>query len=407
MSRFSKKIGRKKISVLGATGSIGQSVADVIASAPEAFDVQVLTAHKEAEALSKVALRLNAKCAVISDESQYENLKEYLSGSKIEVRAGRPALEHSIEGNTDLTVSAITGMAGLKPLIQAIENSKAVAIANKEPLVAAGRLVMEAAQKANCKIIPIDSEHNAVFQVFENHNRDQIERIVLTASGGPFRCMSLEDMKSVTPEQALKHPTWAMGRKISIDSATMMNKALEVIEAYILFNLPAEKIEVLINPQSLVHALVEYADGSVLAQMGASDMRTPIAYALAWPERMSTPGRRFDLKTFNNLTFEPPDFGRFPALKQGYACLKSSDSAASLVLNAANEIAVEAFLAGHLAFLGIADVSQQALDRFGSEKAKTLEEILALDRLVRSAAKAYIDQNNGGFSPQTRVRKIK
>ena len=263
----------KNIAILGVTGSIGASTKHVILSAPERFAVSVVTANNNAEALARDAIALKAKMAVIADETQYGALKAFLSGTKIEVRAGRDALNTAVPAGTDITVSAITGMAGLEPLLHALENSKCVGIANKEPLVAAGQLVMEAAGKSGCRILPIDSEHNAVFQVFDFERREGIEKIILTASGGPFRTWSLAQMAMATPAQALAHPTWSMGQKISIDSATMMNKALEIVEAHVLFAMPADKIEVLIHPQSVVHSMVEYADGSVLAQMGASDMR--------------------------------------------------------------------------------------------------------------------------------------
>jgi 1-deoxy-D-xylulose-5-phosphate reductoisomerase len=393
----------KNISILGATGSIGQSTADVILSSPDQFNVQVITAHSDAEKLAAMAVKLRAEAAVIADEAQYKSLQAALSGSGIEARAGMDALEHAVPPNTDMTVSAITGMAGLQPLLYAIQNSKSIAIANKEPLVAAGRFVMEAAQKSGCRILPIDSEHNAVFQVFNPAQRTQIARIVLTASGGPFRTWSRAQMAAATPEQALAHPTWSMGRKISIDSATMMNKALEVIEAHILFDIPAENIEVLIHPQSIVHAMVEYADGSVLAQMGASDMRTPIAHALAWPERMPTPGRRLDLSQLQTLEFQSPDFEQFPALKLAYACLRSADPAAPLILNSANEVAVEAFLAQKIGFLQISEVAEYALGHFAHSPVPDLSAAMALDGLVRAGAKAYINQNSGRFVPQEKV----
>lgn len=393
----------KSIAILGVTGSIGQSTKDVILSAPGVFDVRAVTAQSNVQGLARDAKDLGATVAVIGDEDKYEELKAALAGSAIEARAGRKALEDCVPAGTDLCLSAITGMAGLRPLLNAIAHCKAVAIANKEPLVAAGHLVKEAASKSGCTILPVDSEHNAIFQVFDFDRPESVERIILTASGGPFRSWSLEQMAAATPEQALAHPTWSMGRKISIDSATMMNKALEVIEAQVLFGLKAEQIEVVIHPQSVVHSMVEYVDGSILAQMGASDMRTPIAHALAWPARMKTPGQRLDFRALKTLVFEQPDFERFPALSLAYECLNEGGDAA-LTLNAANEVAVEAFLAGELDFLGIIRTVEYALGNREKADLRDLDAIIEADRLVRVLARTYIKQTRDDAGHQTRVR---
>lgn len=364
---------KKRINILGVTGSIGQSTVKIILSAPEKFEVNVISAHTQRDELLKLKDQLGAKHAVCTQD---ENLDEYLAEP------------------VDLTVSAITGFAGLRPLLTAIEHSKAVGIANKEPLVAAGALVIEACRKHGTKILPIDSEHNAVFQVFNEAQRAGIERIILTASGGPFRTWSIEEMECATPAQAVAHPNWSMGHKISVDSASMMNKALEVIEAHYLFDMPSDKIDVLVHPQSVVHSMVEYADGSVLSQMGASDMCTPIAYALAWPERMATPGARLDLTTMGSLEFEPLDGEKFPAVQMAKDCIDAG-LAACVALNAANEVAVDAFLSEQIAFLDINNCVRHSLDALGGY-AKTiandaqLGDIEALDLDIRSEATTFI-----------------
>jgi 1-deoxy-D-xylulose-5-phosphate reductoisomerase len=383
----------KKINILGATGSIGKSVSDVILSAPAQFEVGLVTAHQNAADLADVAKKLGARKAVIANQAQYQALKDHLSGTKIEVAAGAEALEDAARQKADLTIASIMGMAGLKPLMAAIEGSAAVAVANKEPLVAAGPLVLAHAAKNKAQILPLDSEHNAIFQVFDQSQKAAIERIILTASGGPFRTWSLAEMAKATPAQALAHPNWSMGRKISIDSANMMNKALEIIEAHYLFDMPADKIDVLVHPQSVIHSLVEYADGSLLAQLGANDMRTPISHVLAWPQRMKTPGQRLDFKHIQALNFEPPDHERFPALNLAYSCLKAGQ-AACITMNAANEIAVEAFLTNHIGFLDIIGYVQDMLDKTNLSTINTLDEIILLDQSVRSETHNRIYKTN-------------
>ncbi|MCB1782892.1 MAG: 1-deoxy-D-xylulose-5-phosphate reductoisomerase [Alphaproteobacteria bacterium] len=386
---------RKKITILGATGSVGRAAQDIIKSAPERFDVQVVTAGTNAKSLAQAAKQLDARKAVIADENKLAELKELLSDTNIETAAGTNAISECAGEPADLVLAAIVGLAGLRPILNALEAGINIAVANKEPLVAAGQLVTELAKKTGAKILPVDSEHNAIFQVFEEQNRAEIEKIILTASGGPFRESTKEQMAKATPAEALAHPNWTMGRKISIDSATMVNKALEVIEAHYLFNMPAEKIEVLIHPQSIVHSMVSYTDGSVLAQMGASDMRTPVTYALGWPERMEGCGDKLDFTKIKSLTFSAPDLDKFPSLSYAYEALEKGQ-AACITLNAANEVAVDAFLNEKISFPQITECIRYALDNIPrashSEKELGIEDIEALDRTVRDLTTRYIAQ---------------
>lgn len=373
----------KRISILGVTGSIGQSTVDVIKAHPDKFAVQAVTAHQNVQKLADLAVELNARAAVIADEDLYKDLKSALSGRDIEVLAGHDAICEAASMPADIVMAGIVGMAGLKPLMAAIEQGCAVAIANKEPLVAAGEIIMQAAKKSGGTLLPVDSEHNAIFQVFDPAQKANIERIILTASGGPFRTMSLEEMERATPAQALAHPNWSMGDKISVDSATMMNKALEVIEAAILFDMPADKIEVLVHPESIIHSMVEYADGSILAQMGAADMRTPITNILGYPERLGTPGQRLDFRNLKRMSFEQVDRNRFPAVDLAYRALKDGP-AARIAMNAANEIAVQAFLEGRIGFLDITNAVCHTLDRGQAQPVDSLDEVLAYDEKIRT-----------------------
>ena len=383
---------KKSVSILGVTGSVGQSTADIIASDPDRFDVDVITAHKNWELLSETARRLRAKRVVIGDEQYADKLSDSLKGTDIIVHHGELATEECVAADTDLTVAAISGFAGLKPLLHAMKNSSAVAIANKEPLVAAGHLVMQAAEDYGTSILPIDSEHNAIFQVFDFDHPESIKRIILTASGGPFLRASEEEIANATPEQAVAHPNWDMGAKISVDSATMVNKALEVIEAHILFKLPAEKIDVVIHPQSVVHSFVEYSDGSVLAQMGPSDMRTPIAHALAWPERMTTPGETIDVTQLSSLEFEEANLTRFGALAMAYECLERGQ-AACLTMNTANEVAVDAFLQREIAFPDILACVRYAIDNQPDINLDTVDSVVQAHEAVREITKNYINEH--------------
>lgn len=379
----------KRITILGATGSVGQATADVVEAAAGRFEVVALTANRNAEKLAEMAQRLRARHAVVADPAAVEDLRARLRGTGITVAAGPQAVEEAAAMPADLTMAAIVGMAGLRPLMAALARGGAVAIANKEPLVAAGAQVMAAASRSGATILPVDSEHNAIFQVFDRTRREGIVRLILTASGGPFRDWSAADMARATPAQAVAHPNWSMGAKISVDSATMMNKALEVIEAHHLFSMPPEKIDVLIHPQSVVHSMVEYRDGSVLAQLGAPDMRTPIAYALGWPDRIDTPGQRLDFQTLGALTFAPTDPERFPALPLAYACLRAGP-AACIAFNAANEVAVEAFLAGRTGFSGILEIVRRCVEECPDGATETLDDIARLDDTVRRRARTYL-----------------
>lgn len=383
----------RKINVFGATGSIGESTLDLIRAHAARFDVQVVSAHSNAEKLADIALLHRAQYAVLADEGQYQILKDRLAGTGIKVAAGRAALLEHAEVPADISMMAIVGMAGLEPLMRAMKASNMIAIANKEPLVAAGALVMRSAREKNVKLLPVDSEHNAIFQVLDEQDRQSVERLILTASGGPFRTWPIEKIARATRQEALKHPTWEMGAKISIDSATMMNKALEVIEAHYLFDMPPEKIDVIIHPQSIIHSMVEYCDGSVLAQMGASDMRTPIANIISYPERLKTSGNTLNLKNISSLTFEDYDPARFPSIPLAYESLKSG-AAHSIAMNAANEVAVDAFLRDHIYFGDIMDCIRYTVDNMAqASRVESLDEILALDTVARARAKTYIDNS--------------
>lgn len=379
----------QRIHILGVTGSIGESTADVILHQPERFDVQIVSANRNVEKLAAQAQALQAKVAVICDSSLLGQLDALLSGTGIEARCDLCAA--IAQHPADMTMAAIMGMAGLEPLMAALKVSRSVAIANKEPLVAAGAQVLAAAQEASCTLLPIDSEHNAVYQVFDPAQRAAIKRIILTASGGSFRDWSLDQMRSATKAQALKHPNWTMGQKITIDSATMMNKALEIVEAAVLFDLDPAQIDVLIHPQSIVHGMVEYCDGSVLSQMGASDMRTPIANILGGAAgRLDTPGARLDLTQLSALEFYAPDAARYPALALAYQALQAGQHAC-IAMNAANEVAVEAFLADIIGFLDIVPVSAAVLDRAPEASFDGIAAIIAYDKARRAEAKVYID----------------
>lgn len=381
----------KRVSILGSTGSVGRSTVDLIESARADFQVVALTAQNNVDLLADQARRLNAEIAVIGNPDLYQTLKEKLSGTGIKPMAGPQAIVEAASHPADWVMAAIVGIAGLAPTLAAIGQGRVVALANKEALVCAGPLMVAAVKKSGATLLPVDSEHNAVFQVFDASQHAQIERIVLTASGGPFLNTPLEQLASVTVEQALRHPTWAMGPKISVDSATMMNKALEVIEAKYLFGMSVLKIDVLIHPQSIVHAMVEYADGSVLTQMGASDMRTPIAQTLAWPKRMKTSGKTLNLNQKINLSFEKPDLKRFQALDLVYNHLGDS-TAAPVVFNAANEQAVALFLKGEIGFDRIVPAVAQALEVWFARQrdlsVDSIEHILDIDTSVRGLAAA-------------------
>ena len=377
--------GKRRIAILGSTGSVGCNTVELVAAQPEAYEVEALVAQRSVERLAGQARQLRAKLAVVADESRYRALKALLEGSGIEVAAGPDAVVEAATRPADWVMAAIVGAAGLAPTLAAIRRGALVALANKEALVCAGDAMLAAVRGHGATLLPVDSEHNAIFQAMADGNREAIEGITLTASGGPFRTASLEEMARVRPETAVRHPIWSMGPKISIDSATMMNKGLEVIEAVRLFALPASAIAVLVHPQSVIHGMVHYRDGSVLAQLGSPDMRTPIAHTLAWPERIATPAPRLDLARLGQLTFELPDETRFPALRLARAALEAGGGA-PCVLNAANEVAVAAFLERRISFLDIAAAVDHVLQELGAPPVESIEAVLALDAQARAAA---------------------
>ncbi|MCW9039536.1 MAG: 1-deoxy-D-xylulose-5-phosphate reductoisomerase [Rhodospirillales bacterium] len=379
----------KKVTVLGSTGSIGSSTLDLIGRNPESFVVEALTANRRVDELVRQALAVRPRIAVVADEGAYQDLRAGLSGSGIEVAAGKKALVEAAQRPVDIVMAAIVGAAGLEPTMAAAKRGYTVALANKESLVCAGDLMMREVERSGGVLLPVDSEHNAIFQVLELDRIDQVEKIFLTASGGPFRTFSREQMVGVSPEQAVAHPNWSMGAKISIDSATMMNKGLELIEAVHLFKVSQDRIEILVHPQSVVHSLVAYEDGSVLAQMGTPDMRTPISYALAWPHRMRTPSQRLDLAEIAQLTFERPDSKRFPALTLAREALKTGGGAPT-ILNASNEVAVQAFLEGKLGFLDITRVVEETLGRIAVHQISSIADVHHLDDEARRVAGEFI-----------------
>lgn len=381
---------RKTVTILGATGSVGQSTLDLIQRSPEMFAVEALTAHSDVPGLANAARATSAKCAVIADATRFAELKDALSGTDIDVGAGEDAVVDAARRGADWTMAAIVGCAGLMPVMAALEGGKALALANKEALVSAGPLMIDAARRTGATLLPVDSEHNAIFQCLDRSAPKGVYRIILTASGGPFRTTPLEEMARATPAQAVAHPNWSMGAKISVDSATMMNKGLELIEAHHLFAMPAERLDVVIHPQSVVHSMVEYVDGSVLAQLGPTDMRIPIAHTLAWPERMDTPCERLDLPAIGRLDFTAPDFLRFPALKLARDVMVAG-GAAPAIMNAANEAAVAAFLAGEIAFGDIATVVARVLERYVPDHPMSLADVMAIDSEARRLALAVME----------------
>ncbi len=383
------------VTILGATGSIGASTLDLIGRHTDRFKLRAVTAHRNAEQLAEIARRFQVELAVISDENQLPILREALAGSGISIAAGCDGLNEAAALDSDIVVAGIVGVAGLSSVLTAVRRGAAVAFANKECLVSAGDLMMREVAAHGATLLPTDSEHNAIFQVFEERNRSAIARLILTASGGPFRDWSMEKMAQATPAQAVAHPNWDMGAKISVDSATMMNKGLEVIEARYLFDMPQDRIDVLIHPQSVVHSMVEYRDGSTLAQFGPPDMRVPIASALAWPERIEGPAEKLDLVAIGELSFSEPDVTRFPSLRLAREALNAG-AWAPPILNAANEVAVAAFLDGKIGFLDIAAMVEGVLSKTDAPVPQSLDDVFALDALGRRQAEAFL-------SPSTRA----
>lgn len=375
----------RSLTILGSTGSIGTSTLDIVRAHPDLYRVDVLTAYSNADLLIEQAREFSPRVVVIGQEDKYQQVKEGLEGTQTDIMAGEAAIAEAASIDTDFVMAAIVGAAGLRPTLNAIRRGATVGLANKESLVCAGDLVMDAVKASRATLLPVDSEHNAIFQVFDFDQACHVEKIHLTASGGPFRTLSFEDMRAVTPEQAVAHPNWTMGAKISVDSASMMNKGLELIEAFHLFPVKEEQIEILVHPQSVIHSMVEYEDGSVLAQLGSPDMRTPIAYSMAYPARIDAPVKRLNFAEIARLDFEAPDEVRFPSLKLARQALKEGDSATT-VLNAANEVAVAAFLAREIGFLDIPMIVEKVLNKVDRGPITRLQEVLRFDQLAREYA---------------------
>lgn len=379
----------RKISIFGATGSVGLSTLDIVRQHRDAFRIVALTANGNASALAKLAREFDAELAVVAEEDAFLELKAALAGTRTESAAGEAALIAAAQRTADWTMAAIVGCAGLPPTMAAIEQGRTVALANKEALVSAGALMMAAVVRSGATLLPVDSEHNAIFQCLAGGRIDQVRKITLTASGGPFRTFTLDQMRSVTPQQAVAHPNWDMGAKISVDSATMMNKGLELIEAHHLFPVGLDKIDILVHPQSVIHSMVEYVDCSTLAQLGAPDMRIPIASALAWPERIATDCQPLDLALLGQLTFEAPDIIRFPALRLARAAINEG-GAKPAILNAANEVGVAAFLSGRIGFLDIAALVEASLTGYAPNAPDSLATLFSIDAGARRYAEEQI-----------------
>ncbi len=381
----------RSISIFGATGSVGLSTLDLIRANRADYSVVALTANGNCDGLTRLAREFEPEIAVCADEKAYPALKEALADTTIETAAGEDALIDAAQRGADWTMAAIVGTAGLKPTLAAIEQGKTVALANKESLVSAGALMMAAVERSGATLLPVDSEHNAIFQCLQGGRLEQVRKITLTASGGPFREFSLEQMQTVTPEQAVAHPNWDMGAKISVDSATMMNKGLEFIEAHHLFPVGLDKLDILVHPQSVIHSMVEYADRSTLAQLGSPDMKIPIASTLAWPERVKTDCQPLDLATIGQLTFEAPDEKRFPAIRLARDAA-AAGGARPAILNAANEIAVAAFLGGQIGFLEIAALADKVLEGYQPQTPESLAALFSIDAEARQYAQERVQE---------------
>lgn len=376
----------RSVTILGATGSIGCNTVDLLERQPDRFQVEAITGNTNVAKLVDQARKLKPRLAVIAEESRYKDLKDGLAGSGVEAAAGAGAVVEAAERPAEWVMSAIVGAAGLRPTLAAVRRGATIALANKECLVSAGDVMMTEVSRSGAVLLPVDSEHNAIFQVLDFDQSDRIERIILTASGGPFLDLDIGAMKKVTREQAVAHPNWDMGAKISVDSATMMNKGLELIEAFHLFPMPEKRIEVLVHPQSVIHSMVEYIDGSVLAQMGTPDMRIPISFALGWPKRMKTPSQRLSLAEIGTLTFQQPDTVRFPSLRLAREALQTG-GAATTILNAANEEAVQSFLQEGIGFLDIAGVVEETLSATPNGPLNTLEDVNEADKQARQVSR--------------------
>ncbi len=385
----------RSITVLGATGSIGDSTMDLLRASPERYRVEALTGNSNVQGLAKLAKEFNAGFVAVADPSRLTELREALSGTGIESGAGESAIIEAGARPADWVMAAVSGAAGLKPALAAVDRGATVALANKECLVCAGDMFMQRAAQAGACILPADSEHNALFQALSSGNREELVRVIITASGGPFRTWAAADIEQATLAQALKHPNWSMGQKITIDSASMMNKGLEVIEASYLFALSPDEIDVLVHPQSIIHGMVEFSDCSVVAQLGTPDMRTPIAHCLGWPDRIKGPAAKLDLAKIGTLTFEAPDFARFPGLRLAYESLRTGNGATT-VFNAANEVAVAAFIAGQIRFGAIARLVEATLEnwiRSGNLAPLTsADDAIAIDQTARKKAAALLPE---------------
>jgi len=375
----------KSVTILGATGSVGTSTLDLVEREPDRFRVVALTANCDVARLAAAAIRTRAEFAVVADEQCLPELQAALAGTGVRAGGGPDAIAEAAASGADWTMGAIVGCAGLKPVLAAIEQGGTVVIANKEPLVSAGDVILRAAARSGATLLPADSEHNAIFQCFDAARPEGVRRIILTCSGGPFRDWTTDQMRGVTLEQAVKHPNWSMGAKISVDSATMMNKGLELIEAARLFPIAPDRIEIVIHAQSVIHSLVDYVDGSVLAQLGPPDMRTPIAHTLAWPDRMATPMAPLDLVSIGRLDFAAPDPVRFPALRLAREALDAGGGRPA-ILNAANEVAVDAFLNRRIGFLEIAAIVEDTLIRYDPAAPDSVDAVLAIDAEARRLA---------------------
>jgi 1-deoxy-D-xylulose-5-phosphate reductoisomerase len=380
---------QRSVTILGATGSVGRSTLDLIGAAPECYQVEALTAQRNVDELAALAVKHRARLAVIGDPAGYRRLREALAGTGIAVAAGLEGLGEAAARPADWVMAAIVGAAGLGPTLTAVRRAAMVALATKECLVCAGPLLMAEVETSGAVLLPVDSEHNAIFQALRGEPTESVERLILTASGGPFRGRTRAEMAGVTPREAVAHPNWSMGAKISVDSATMMNKGLELIEAHHLFGLEQDQIEILVHPESIVHSLVAFRDGSLLAQLGQPDMRIPIAYTLGWPKRISASTPRLDLGRIGRLTFEAPDEERFPGLRLAREALRAG-GAAPVLLNAANEVAVGAFLEGRIGFLDIVAVVEAVLAAGTDAAAVSLDDIMALDACARRQAEALV-----------------
>lgn len=378
----------ESVTILGSTGSIGCNTVKVLTESAKEYKIEALTANSNVKLLAEQAKSLNAKLAVIADDSLYNELKELLSGSGVEAAAGENAVMQAAARDADIVMSAIVGAAGLLPTMEAIKRGAKLALANKECLVCAGDVMMDAVKKYNAQLIPVDSEHNAIFQIFDFEHPEYISKIILTASGGPFRNMPLEQMSHVTPKQAIAHPNWSMGDKISIDSATMMNKGLEIIEAYYLFPVEKQQIDVVVHPESIIHSMVEYHDGSVLAQLGTPDMCTPISVAVSWPERVKLNTDKLNLTKTGKLTFEEVDSKKFPCIVAARNALNAG-GAMPAILNSANEIAVDSFLKGQIGFTDIADVVNKSMQDLQLNSPSSVDDVLEIINTTRAHATQY------------------